>query len=441
MAINPDDITTVRVDQLGELDLTLTSLIAHCITVEGGSQLYKATVQEFVDIVSTAIGTMAGVGFLPLSVIDGQQLPDVPELPSFFLCGPGTYLNVGGFPDVICTGQLNAVMSLTDRWAVAVEIPIIADSTTVIEAGTNITITGSGTVSDPYVISASGGGGGTQDLESVLTEGNTASGTAGSVLIDVDSGAFNFIGGDTGDAYSEILLENTGGGIYNTNGSGKSANMQINSGVFQVQQLNTAGDKHTNLTLTEPTADANWRIPAKSAGNYDIASETYVDTKVQDRIKIISRSSTPTSALTGTTTETQMLQIALPTGTFSLTDFLKLQFQIVKTTGVSTCTWRVKLSTSATLPSGNTDRIWTFTDGSGARTQRLAKTFWQNGGNLTGVEFSTSSATDIINITTAGSLLSTMAFNNVTTQYYLYISAQLTNSADSVYLAMYELTN
>ena len=123
MAINPADITTVRVDQLASEPITLTSLLPHQV----GTDLKQDTVQALVDLVATAIGTGSGVGYLPISVTDGQQLPAVPADPSFFLCGAGTYLNINGFPNVICTGELNAVMSLSDHWELAVEIPIVAE--------------------------------------------------------------------------------------------------------------------------------------------------------------------------------------------------------------------------------------------------------------------------------------------------------------------------
>jgi hypothetical protein len=123
MSINPDNITTIRVDQLAESTLNLTNEFPH----SEDATLRKATIQSLVDLVATAVGSGSGVGFLPISVTDGQQLPNVPTDPSFFLCGAGTYLNVNGYPDVVCTGDLNAVMSVTDHWQVAVEIPITVD--------------------------------------------------------------------------------------------------------------------------------------------------------------------------------------------------------------------------------------------------------------------------------------------------------------------------
>jgi hypothetical protein len=192
MAINPELITTIRVDQLPDETLSLTNLFPHTV----GTDLKSATIQKLVDLVATAIGVSGGVGYIAISVTDGQQLPDVPELPSFFLCGAGTYLNINGYPDVICTENLNAVMSLTDHWELAVEIPINPLSGTVqsvtgsavdntdplnpvineiifgvqnIIAGTNITVDNT----DPAnpIVSATGGGG-TPTLQEVTDEGN-----------------------------------------------------------------------------------------------------------------------------------------------------------------------------------------------------------------------------------------------------------------------------
>lgn len=168
MAINPSDITTVRVDQLSPDVITLSSLLPHQVSTE----LKQGTIQELVDLVAAAVGAGSGVGFLPISVTNGQQLPDVPTDPSFFLCGAGTFLNINGYPDVICTGELNAVMSLSDHWEVAVEIPIVA------EVGVQ-TVTGSAVDnSDPLnpVINSTGD---SQDLQEVMELGRSYAETVG----------------------------------------------------------------------------------------------------------------------------------------------------------------------------------------------------------------------------------------------------------------------
>jgi hypothetical protein len=168
MAINPELITTIRVDQLPDETLSLTNLFPHTV----GTDLKSATIQELVDLVATAIGVSGGVGYIAISVTDGQQLPDVPELPSFFLCGAGTYLNINGYPDVICTENLNAVMSLNDHWELAVEIPINPLS------GTVQSVTGSAVDNtDPLNPVINSTGGGTQTLAEVLVEGNITDGT------------------------------------------------------------------------------------------------------------------------------------------------------------------------------------------------------------------------------------------------------------------------
>jgi hypothetical protein len=118
--IDPNAISTIRVDQLAAADFNLTDNIPH----EVGQVLKRGTVQQLADLIATQIETSGGVGYLPISVTDGQQLPDVPTEASFFLCGKGTFLNINGYPDIVCTEELNAIMSVTDHWEIAVEIPI-----------------------------------------------------------------------------------------------------------------------------------------------------------------------------------------------------------------------------------------------------------------------------------------------------------------------------
>jgi len=185
MAINPELITTIRVDQLPDQTLSLTNLFPHTV----GTDLKSATIQELVDLVATSIGVSGGVGYLPISVTDGQQLPDVPESPGFFLCGAGTFLNINGFPNIICTENLNAIMSLTDHWELAVEIPINPLS------GSVQSVTGSAVDNtDPLnpVINSTGGGG-TQTLSDTLDNGNQTGGTDISISdgdkIVLDNGA------------------------------------------------------------------------------------------------------------------------------------------------------------------------------------------------------------------------------------------------------------
>lgn len=257
MAINPELITTIRVDQLPDEALSLTNLFPHTV----GTDLKSATIQELVDLVATSIGVSGGVGYIAISVTDGQQLPDVPELPSFFLCGAGTFLNINGYPDVICTDELNAVMSLSDHWELAVGIPIVAevgvqtvtgsavDNTDPLNpvinqiiygvqnivAGTNITVDNT----DPAnPIVSSTGGGGTPTLQEVLDNNH-----------DLVDGNF-FAGTGAGDNNTEINVNAFGGNAANSN-----TGMNVNA----LGDSSGIGNSFNNVNLlgNSATADEN----------------------------------------------------------------------------------------------------------------------------------------------------------------------------------------
>jgi hypothetical protein len=253
MAINPDNITTIRVDQLPDTGITLESLIPHT----NGTELNSSPVSELVTLVASAIESGIGVGFLPVSVTDGQTLPAIPTDPSFILVGAGTYINLNGFPDLICTEELNAIMSLSDHWEIAVEIPIVAP------VGVQ-TVTGSAVDNtDPQnpVINTTGGsdvnsvnsqtGVVSIDLESVLTEGGTAN--------DLGINLINTSNGKTLDIYSQsiFILDNDS----NNNVSINSDNLLVSSSagksivITKDEITRDIGTFISSLQFTDPTAN------------------------------------------------------------------------------------------------------------------------------------------------------------------------------------------
>jgi hypothetical protein len=285
MAINPELITTIRVDQLPDETLSLTNLFPHTV----GTELKSATIQELVDLVATSIGVSGGVGYLPISVTDGQQLPNVPESPGFFLCGAGTFLNINGFPNIICTENLNAIMSLTDHWELAVEIPInplsgsvqsvtgsAVDNTdplnpvineiiygvqNIIE-GTNITVDNT----DPAnpIISATGGGA-TPTLQQVTDNGNE---TTQNIKVKdseksstLQQNGLNFVDiGNVGNtilrfeptsvADQEVLIRGLGGTM--------ALLSDITGATPTLQEVTDADNETTNeITLTSDTVPLN----------------------------------------------------------------------------------------------------------------------------------------------------------------------------------------
>jgi hypothetical protein len=321
MAINPELITTIRVDQLPDETLSLTNLFPHTV----GTDLKSATIQELVDLVATAIGVSGGVGYIAISVTDGQQLPDVPELPSFFLCGAGTYLNINGYPDVICTENLNAVMSLTDHWELAVEIPINPLSGTVqsvtgsavdntdplnpvineiifgvqnIIAGTNISVDNTDPA-NPIVSSTSGGD--TPTLQEVLDEGDSAEDSA--IFLSNTANDFETSFNEFGDGkiavksiVNDTLTEIGAGVVYLGNVAG-SDNVIINKDGISVDSVNYAfpsGSSSplatlddissggvTSVGLTMPSAFSVTNSPITSSGDIAVTGAGLVSQYVR----------------------------------------------------------------------------------------------------------------------------------------------------------------
>lgn len=118
MSINPENINTLRVGQLPPNPFGLTDRIPH----EIGTILNQGTVQQLADAIGTYLGAMSGIAFLPISVTDGQTLPATTS-PEWLLAGTGTYHQVG-FSDVVCTEELNAIISDGTSWSLGVAIPI-----------------------------------------------------------------------------------------------------------------------------------------------------------------------------------------------------------------------------------------------------------------------------------------------------------------------------
>jgi hypothetical protein len=138
------------------------------------------------------------------------------------------------------------------------------------------------------------------------------------------------------------------------------------------------------------------------------------------------------------TGETQLLQLTIPANSFNTTDKFSFFAIFSKTAAEQGITLRVKVSTSASMPLGNTDTIAFAAPGLTTRFVKLNRDMIINGGNLKGFGFTTSVITD----QAASSLpLSSVSFD-VTQIHYLYVSVQpAATTTDVTFLEAFEIKN
>ena len=122
MSINPANITTTRVGQLPDAPWSLTDQLPH----EVGTDLKRGTVQGLADLIGGYIGASSSVAFRAVTVADGGTLPDTTQ-EEWILVGSGTFYNVNGGATIVCTEELNALISNGTFWSIGVEINISAD--------------------------------------------------------------------------------------------------------------------------------------------------------------------------------------------------------------------------------------------------------------------------------------------------------------------------
>jgi hypothetical protein len=232
-----------------------------------------------------------------------------------------------------------------------------------------------------------------------------------------------------------------GAGTSSTNGTVTSvAALTLGTSGTDLSSSVATGTTTPVITLNVPTASATNRGALSST---DWSTFNNKQTATQSSILTTLgwynyKNTTPSSTLTGTLTETQLIQITIPANTFSANDFLKIPSLTIIKAGVSLgATIRVKLSTSATMPSGTTSQIATYSIGATALFVKINRIFSIASGNILGFLFTSSALTDN---TTSVNTISSQAFDRTVTQY-LYVSATLQSITDSVYLNDIQVTN
>lgn len=139
------------------------------------------------------------------------------------------------------------------------------------------------------------------------------------------------------------------------------------------------------------------------------------------------------------TGETQLLQLVIPANTFAATDKLAF-FAIFSKVGTAhSLTVRVKVSTSASMPVGQTGQVMQFAGAAATSLYlKVSRELFISGGSLKGISFVNSVTVDT---GASNNLLGSLSFDVTQTQY-LYVSVTpAATTTDVTYLEAFEIRN
>jgi hypothetical protein len=183
------------------------------------------------------------------------------------------------------------------------------------------------------------------------------------------------------------------------------------------------------------TGDGSWTEVKTINSNSILGSGNLT---ISDLGLFIHKETTLSAAVTGTLTETEVYALTIPANSFSAGDKFVLDGIIVEKTGTAgTAAIRVKLSTSATLPAGITDRIANPQLAASNIAAIFGRKYNINGGVIIGRGFGSGGAPSEY---TDGITLGSQSFDPTVTNY-LYISVLLGDVNDSVVVHGYTLKN
>ena len=189
-------------------------------------------------------------------------------------------------------------------------------------------------------------------------------------------------------------------------------------------------DELHNVYISSP---ANNEVLAYNSSNQLWENKTITEVTGVYNVKI----TTPTTPVSGTLSETQLLRLEIPPNSFAANDVLNIPSVMVSKVGTAASyQLRVKLSTSSTMPIGSTDSIVILSIGNTNIYTKLSRGYFISGGFLRGLGIS-NSLTDTINSIVA---LSAKSLDTTVTNY-LYVSYQAASTADSYSLTGLQINN
>lgn len=152
-------------------------------------------------------------------------------------------------------------------------------------------------------------------------------------------------------------------------------------------------------------------------------------------VQNIVKEATRGANVTGTVSETILYSKLIPANTFKDGDFMNLFSRVAKVGQIATLTQRVKINTSNTLTGAKL--ISTNLLGFANKFGNTIRTFTLYNGNILGFSFATALVSDYLNSNIA---TESTAFDT-TVDNYIFITGQLSESADTMYHLGTKITN
>jgi hypothetical protein len=247
----------------------------------------------------------------------------------------------------------------------------------------------------------------------------------------INAGVFrNIAGGSSGGGAVAQDLNDLGDVTITTPSNGQS--LVYNSGTWE----NGTPILATTASYVQQAVSASFATTSSFIETKTVFNQPILGT---GNIGFVSRSFSP-SIGSNSTGETQLLQLPIPANTFSATDKLSF-FAVFSKVGTATAfTVRVKLTTSSSMPAGNTSQIAQSANTTAATLYfKIVRDLFISSGSLFGISFTNSTITD----TVASVNPITSASFDVTQTQYVYVSAipTTTPTADVIRLEAFEIKN
>jgi hypothetical protein len=227
------------------------------------------------------------------------------------------------------------------------------------------------------------------------------------------------------------------------NGQGIYAQYAVTADQAVSSSFATSASFASTASFVRNAVSASYVLQAVSASFASTAS--FIQSKTvfnqpilgTGNIGFVTRSFTQGPNVTGTTSEVQIFQLLIPSNTFSATDKLTFFAVFNRPTPAGTVSLRAKMSTSSSMPSGNTSLIARLNPTATQLYSKMARDLIISDGNIKGFNNNSTANNDVANSTAAMSSQSL----DVTVDNYFYLSVQPATGSEEIRLEAVEIKN